>query len=451
MNTMRVSAVVTLCILSAVAAALAPGASAARSANWQADLDYFASYLPANHKDFYRLMPKDAFARQVADLRREVPQLPDSEIILRLDRIVATPRVAHTQLSLTSGLGARAFHRYPVRLRWFADDLAVVAGTPAYREALGCRVLRIGSMTPDKVEATLAPYISYENRAHLRRLSPGYMVLAELMQREKIADASGHLSLTCVKADGKAVTLDLAPAGQVEPSRESADAAEAAEPEPATQRPPRTSQRLVTAQDALHIRPLFCRKHGHPPYWFEYLPDTQTLYIQYNLCRDAPTNSFAPFVRKVFATTDSQPVRRVVVDLRFNGGGVSSAVNPLLQGLRARPALSAKGHLYVLTGGGTYSAAMITAYKFRSQLKAILVGEPPGNKPNHYGDVVPFYLPNSKLKIGCSKKHIILMRGSDPESLEPDILVPSTLADFLSGRDRVLDTALRHVPQRGGA
>jgi hypothetical protein len=430
---------VTLCLQGGVCAAPAPSASAGRTSRWQADLDYFAKALPAGHKDFYALMPRERFEHEITDLRRAVPQLPDSEIILRLDRLVASLRVAHTQVSMSSGLGARAFHRYPIRMSWFADDLAVVAAAPAYREALGCRVVRVGSLTPDQAEAAVAPYISYENRAHLRHASPRYLVLVELMQHERIADAADHLRLTCAKPDGKEFTLDLPPSGLAGANRESREAGEAEPESPGRAQPGR---KLVSAEKALRIPPLFCHKHQHPPYWFEYLPDTQALYIQYNLCRDSPTNSFGPFVKKLLAVAGSQPVRRVVVDLRFNGGGSSSVVNPLLQGLRVRPALSAKGHLYVLTGSGTYSSAMITAHKFRAQLNAILVGEAPGNKPNHYGDVRSFLLPNSKLKVAYASKHIRLMRDADPESLEPDIVVPNTLADYLAGRDRILETAL---------
>lgn len=451
MKTIALIAAITLCGLCQFSAAPTPREANTRSQHWQGDLDYFARNLPALHKDFYQLMPRDTFQRQVAELRSAVSQLSDAEIILRLDRITATPRVAHTQLGITSGVGARAFHRYPIRMRWFGDNLSVVAAAPVYKEALGCRVVRIGSMTPDQVETNLAPYISYENHAHLRHRSAGFMAFVEVMHRERIADASGHLSVTCAKPDGKEFTLDLPPGRTAEPSRESAVEAGPASAEAASEPDRTTSRRLVTAEAALHIPPLFCRKKGHPPYWYEYLPDTQTLYVQYNICRDVPTNSFGAFVKKLFATADAETVQRVIVDLRFNGGGTSSAVNPLLQALKARPAMNAKGRLYVLTGGGTYSAAMIAAHKFRSQLKAILVGEPPGNKPNHYGDINSFLLPSSKLKVTYSTKHIILMRGVDPESLEPDILVPSTLADYLEGRDRVLETALHQPLQRAGA
>ena len=74
-----------------------------------------------------------------------------------------------------------------------------------------------------------------------------------------------------------------------------------------------------------------------PYYGYEYLEDTHTLYIQYNRCAEDPNESFASFTNKLFTFADAHPVQRVIVDLRFNGGGNSSVVQPLLDGLKARP------------------------------------------------------------------------------------------------------------------
>jgi len=42
---------------------------------------------------------------------------------------------------------------------------------------------------------------------------------------------------------------------------------------------------------------------------------------------------------------------------------------------------------------------------FPHDLHAILVGEPTGNKPNHYGQQQNFELPNSRLMVHYSTKH----------------------------------------------
>ena len=121
--------------------------------------------------------------------------------------------------------------------------------------------------------------------------------------------------------------------------------------------------------------------------------------------------------------------------------------NPLEDGFAARPALTAKGHLYVLTDWHTFSAAMDEAAYFRKHFQAILVGEPSGNKPNHYGNADSFTLPDSRLQVLYSTQYVRKVLDADPLTLEPDIVVPCFLNDFLAGRDPVLETALRHPVQ----
>ncbi|MGD0390073.1 MAG: exo-alpha-sialidase [Tepidisphaeraceae bacterium] len=395
----------------------------ARTGRWEEDLDYLTRELPVRQKDFFMLMPQEKFEREVAELKRQVPQLSDAEIVFQLMRMIASLGVAHTEVAFVPAAEAMGLHSYPVQLQWFSDGLAVVAAASEYQEAIGRRVVRIGSKTPEEAEAAVAPYIAHENDAHLHIESPRYLTLVELMQHENIAEPSGQLSLTCAKAGGGEFTLEIA----------SEDSAQA-------------GRSLVTAAEALHIPKELCRTHPHAFYWYEYLPQTQTLYIQYKRCADAPDNPFEDFASDLFAFADAQPVQRVVLDLRFNGGGKTQIVDPLLDGLKSRPALSGKEHLYVLIAGRTFSAAMDTALIFRKHLNAILVGEPAGNKPNHYGQANHFTLPNAKLQVQYSTEYVHQIDGADPLFLDPDILVPYSVDDFLAGRDPVLEAALHHSP-----
>lgn len=137
-------------------------------------------------------------------------------------------------------------------------------------------------------------------------------------------------------------------------------------------------------------------------------------------------------------------VERVIVDLRFNSGGDSGVIDPLIDGLKSRPWLSTRGRLYVLTGSGTYSSGMMAAVEFRDSLHALLVGEPSGSPPNEYGEIKDFILPNSKIDVQYTTRYFRLLADSNPQTLEPDLTVHRSLADFLSGRDPVLEVALKH-------
>jgi len=393
---------------------------ASRQGRWIQDIDYFAAAFPNCHKDFYTLISRKVFEHEIAELKANIPHISDVAILFRLDRIIASLGVAHTTMNCLSGIGAEEIHLYPTQTHWFSDGLIVTAGLPMYRKVLGARVIKIGAMKPEEIQDRISPYISHENQPWLRHQSSIFMALAELMAQEQIAATNGNAQFTFAKSNGETFTLELAP------------------------EPPQELTNWISARDALPVPPGLARKHPASFYWWEYLSNSKSLYLQYNRCADSPEYLFIDFVSEILACADSNHIQRVVVDLRYNGGGNSEIIKPLLKGLQSHGALSAPGHLYALIGNGTFSSGMFAAWHLREDLHAILIGAPTGDKPNGWGDVKPLILPNSKLQIYYSTKHFTLIPDADPPSIEPDLTVPFTSADFLAGRDPALETALSH-------
>ena len=90
----------------------------------------------------------------------------------------------------------------------------------------------------------------------------------------------------------------------------------------------------------------------------------------------------------------------------------------------------------------------MNALELDQQTNATLVGEPTGGKPNHFGEVRSFTLPNSGILIQHSTKFWKRIDG-DPPSTMPDIAVPVLASDYFAGIDRALDIILeRPVPGR---
>jgi Peptidase family S41 len=76
---------------------------------------------------------------------------------------------------------------------------------------------------------------------------------------------------------------------------------------------------------------------------------------------------------------------KLVIDLRQNSGGdYNEGLKYLVHPIRDLAAIDKKGHLFVLVGANTFSAAMSNATQFRYQTEAILVGRAIGEKPNSY-------------------------------------------------------------------
>ena len=403
-----------LCILS-LCRAQSPTAlpAADREERWRQDLKYFATEFPARHIDFARLYPQPMFDNEIAALQKEIPDLSDSRITLRLMRLVASANVGHTTIHLPEmNLG---FWPTALTFKWYSDGLAVVGAAPVYAEAMGTRVTQIGSMTPEQLLAAIAPYISHENDAWLREQSPRYIRNVTILKQIGAIGEDGRIKLTLVKPGGETFTLVTGPAG------------------------PGMNQ--VSMFDAFRIPPALYRKHLSSYYWYEYVADSHALYIQYNRCQIDPKLAFKDFAADAFAVADSHPVARVIIDLRFNGGGNSLVIWPLFAALKNREAL--KSHVFVLIGPATFSSAQDNAIELRHEFKATLIGEATGERPNGYAEVRTIELPNSGLTVRYCTKYSRLIKDSDPSALEPDVRVPITLADVLAGRDPVLEAALK--------
>ena len=117
--------------------------------------------------------------------------------------------------------------------------------------------------------------------------------------------------------------------------------------------------------------------------------------------------------------------------------GYAEIVKPLL----ARTDLNRKGHLYVLIGADTFSAAMNNAAQFQDETNAILVGETIGEKPNSYQEPRQFRLPNSHLAVRVSTLYYTF-RKTGENAVRPDKEIIPSWNDVKAGRDPVLDWVL---------
>jgi len=85
----------------------------------------------------------------------------------------------------------------------------------------------------------------------------------------------------------------------------------------------------------------------------------------------------------------------------------------------------------------------MNALDFRNKTKALLVGEPTGGRPNHFGEVKTFTLPYSGLTISYSTNYFRFAKDDTP-SLLPDIPAEPSSADYFAGRDPALEAILNY-------
>src|SRR5437867_1365407 len=111
------AALIGLCVFT-LGQAQSPTASppADRETSWRQDLKFFADEFAAHHADFAKLYPQPGFNNELAAMQADIPKLTDTEIVLRLMRLVASANVGHTNVYLP--IFKLGFRQLPLSLRW---------------------------------------------------------------------------------------------------------------------------------------------------------------------------------------------------------------------------------------------------------------------------------------------------------------------------------------------
>lgn len=410
--------------------AVSPAGAKARAQLWQEDLRYLARTLPRVHKNLFFSLPREEFASRLSDLEQRAGSLSDLELYLELSRLLVAVRDPHTTLSARLD-----FRGVPVKFHWFADGLYPVLWNAESQAVAGGRLVGVGDRSIAEVIRMLSPLVPADNQAGLKERLPGLLNNYDLLVGAGVIPPDGVIRYVVEDDAGGRRTVELA-AGSL--GHLSADSfTRAFDP--------------VTAAEV----PLYQKRNDW--FWFEYLPERQIVYIQYNRCTDRDIQKrlnpkdpnldqypvFREFTKEVLSAVRANPVRTIVLDLRNNGGGSSMMGTRFIKALAAEPKVKAGARIVGIVGRRTFSSALINALDLRKFAGARLYGEATSGKPNHYGEVKVLTLPNSQWKVTYSTKCFRFLKEEDPDSLYPDVTVELSYQDYVRGRDPVLEAVLR--------
>jgi tetratricopeptide (TPR) repeat protein len=184
-------------------------------------------------------------------------------------------------------------------------------------------------------------------------------------------------------------------------------------------------------------------------FWFEYVEDSRTVYVQYNEVANKTDESVADFSKRLFAFVDTHPVDRFVLDLRWNTGGNNYLNKPLLLGIIKSNKIDQRGKLFTIIGRRTFSAAQNLVNDLEKYTNTLFVGEPTAGNPNFYGDAARIELPNSGIVVRASTLWWQDLDSRDTRKWTgPHIAIELTSEDYRTDSDPVMKTILSYIPKK---
>jgi len=220
---------------------------------------------------------------------------------------------------------------------------------------------------------------------------------------------------------------------------------------------------------------------------YGYYLDTENSVCHFKLSTCQYTQDYLDFLKAMFEEIQDKGIENMVVDIRGNPGGHSGVVDEFLRyidtdtyksyGCTRRMSKAAaeqrgyivswgqftnkpnqwktskateqlfSGDIYALVDGGTFSSGNWFGVILQDNNIGTIVGEPTGNAPNSYGDVLLFQMENSKLRYAISYTQWVRPDETRAEdiALYPDYPVNYTIDDYVQGRDLAMEEVMRLI------
>jgi hypothetical protein len=374
---------------------------------WHEDLAFFARELPKRHANAFHSISRERFEAEVNELDHKLDQLNSDEIYVGMDHIANLIGDGHTYLRFPED-----YANLPIDIARFGDDYRVVATATGNEKALGARVLRIEGTPVTRAHDMLLSLTPADETDILRsERANGFLTIGMVLHGIGIVPDRNLVPYTIADDKGKELIVEVHSVLR--------------------------SEKLNWTYPYSEV-PLF-RQKPDEDFWYTYLSESHTVYCSFRGYKDLGQHS-----KGLFALIKQQHPDKVVIDMRMNGGGdYNVGLRILVHPIRNLPDINRKGHLFILIGPDTFSAAMSNSAHFRYQTNAILVGQQIGEKPNSYQEAREMKLPNSHWTVRYSVRFYKFVENGE-NLIRPDQEIIPSWDDYKAGRDPVLDWVLNY-------
>jgi tetratricopeptide (TPR) repeat protein len=319
---------------------------------------------------------------------------------------------------------------------FFKDGLYVRSATGENASIVGSRVVKIGNASVEQAYGAVREIIGRDNEMDVKFFAPHLLAMPEVLHALGLIDDMETAKFT-VENGGRQKVIELKPFGAAEMMAGDTDLTWLPKADWTDARGNSPSAAPLWLKDPQNL------------FWYEYLPESKTVYVQFNKVGNKDGETLEAFSKRLFDFVEANPVDRFVLDLRLNRGGNGLLNRPLLLGIIKSAKINQRGKLFTVIGRSTFSAAQFIVNDLEEYTNTLFVGEPSGSKGNIFGDSRRIYLPNSGITVRVS---VYYWQDWNPWDTRfwtaPDLTAELAFEDYRLNNDPAMKTILEYVPQK---
>ena len=400
-----------------------------RTGGWRYDMDILKREV-MRKAYLRRELSLDAFNKEYQDIYNTIDKKTDVQMIMALMKLMVTVNDGHSNVFPPS---RKEFQQsVPLQFYFFKEGLYVIASDEKNKHLLGAKVLGFEKKSVDEVVKKLSPILARDNEMGVLHNLAGLVRYPLALHGAGLISHQSVIELQLMDSTGKKFTAKV-------------------ESDMTT---PRVDHKSIPANWTTLYQmngkpiPLYL-KNPKTYYWFEQMPNTKTVYLQWNAVVNDKSESLRQFTDRLFKYINDNDVDKLIIDLRWNNGGNTMLVPHFINSVIRSDKINKRGNLYVITGRRTFSAAQNLSTYLEQRTNSIFVGEPTGSNPNFVGEEDFITLPYSKLAMNVSD---LFWQSSWPGDhrtwIAPTIYTPPTFKAYNANKDESLEAVLKLTAEK---
>lgn len=401
------------------------------------DLDYAVQIMKDVHPKSYRGLTDEQKSTITNAYKKVNRPLKAGEFYFVANEIICSFKDGHTNLRLDTNSRDKVIN---MPIIWINDGIYVLEDTEILKK--GDKILSINQKQPNELLKELSKVIPAENDQWVKVMGSHYIVKESYLNYLGLI-GDNEVSLQVQRKD-----------------------------EEFNSKIPLVPSYKTNITNEFHTG-------GDDSNWVTYTIDKESSLGIFKLDKCINDDKYKSELDKFFVDVYKNNIENIAVDVRNNSGGVSSVIgefmryldidkyksfggairyseeaseqrgygkksgyksfkNAIIKNEKVKDdKLVFDGNVYILTSPLTFSSGNWFAVTFRDNNIGTIIGEPTGNQPSSYGDVLRFQLPNSRYIFQVShKKWVRPNTENDPEdTLTPNIIVYRKIEDILNNND----------------